>query len=402
MKIPWKNPAGGVNWAYGPAASGFMRSDGKRPSITGSNIEVRMKAKDIAGLRLVSQQLIKTKLKTVKDIVGRLGAMQAQDYAMAKWAIGVRLPHSTNRTIETAINKGEIIRTHLLRPTWHFASAEDVRWMLELTAPQIRSSMIGRHREMGLTGHVLKKSYAVMEKALRGGVHLTRDELIAELGKAKIATDGGHASHLFLSAESEEIICSGGLKDGRQTYALLDEWVPKTKSVPKEEALAKLAARYFSGHGPASLQDFVWWSGLPVIDARKALESVKRDFLSETIDTQTYWFSGALSAATPAKDSVHLLPAFDEFIISYKDRRASLPLEKHHKAVSNNGIFRPIIAVNGRVTGIWKRTIKKDKDLVSTTFFERPDKTTRSLIEQASAQYIRFIENKPGRDSLTI
>ena len=355
-----------------------------------------MRTDNIAFFRLVSQQLARTKLKTAKDIVGRLGAMQAQDYAMAKWAIGVRLPHSTNRTIKAAIDKGEIIRTHLLRPTWHFASADDVRWLLELTAPQIRSSMIGRHREMGLTGSVLKKSYAVMEKALRGGVHLTRDELIVELGKAKIATDGGHASHLFLSAESEEIICSGALKDDRQTYALLDEWVPKAKSLPREEALAKLAARYFGGHGPATIQDFVWWSGLPVNHARQALESVKGEFISETIDSQTYWFSGALSSAKPPAESAFLLPAFDEFLISYKDRLASLPHEIHHKAVSDNGIFYPIIVVNGRVTGTWKRTFKKGKAGAAATiqkkFFERPDKAEAAMLDKAEAQYLRFVE----------
>jgi hypothetical protein len=248
---------------------------------------------------------------------------------------------------------------------------------------------------MGLTGSVLKKSYAVMEKALRGGVHLTRDEMIAELGKAKIATDGGHASHLFLSAESEEIICSGGLKDGRQTYALLDEWVPKTKSLPKEEALAKLAGRYFLGHGPATFQDFVWWSGLPVNSARQALESVKPDFHSETVDSQTYCFSKALSAAEPAADTAFLLPAFDELLISYKDRLAVLPRENHHKAVSNNGIFYPIIVVNGRVTGTWKRTFKKGKAgsaaTIQTKFFERPGKTAAALIDKAEARYLRFV-----------
>jgi hypothetical protein len=351
-----------------------------------------MRPPDIARLRLVSQQIAGSKLKTVQEIVGCLGAMQAQDYAMVKWAIGVRLPGSANSAIEAAINKGKIIRTHLLRPTWHFASADDIRWMLELTGPLIRSSMIGRHREMGLTSSVLGKSYAIMEKAMSGGVHLTREELIAELGKAKIATAGGLASHLFLSAESEEIICSGVLKDGKQTYALLDEWVPKTKSLPKEEALAKLAARYFDGHGPATVPDFIWWSGLPVRSARKALESVKRDFISETIDDQTYWFSGSLSAVKPAQKSVFLLPAFDEFLISYKNRRASLPHENHHKAVSNNGVFRPIIVVDGRVTGIWKRTIVKDKSTLQKTFFERPDKPTAALIDKAAAQYSRFVE----------
>ncbi len=352
-----------------------------------------MKLPDIARLRLVSQQLDGTKFQTVKDIVGWLGAMQAQDDAMAKWAIGVRLPNSTTRTIETALNSGEIIRTHVLRPTWHFASAEDVRWMLELTAPHIRSSMVGRHNAMGITGSELKKSFALMEKALSGGIHLTREELIAELRKEKIKTDGGRAHHLFLSAESEEILCSGALKDGQQTYAMLDEWVPKSKALPKEEALAKLAARYFAGHGPATLRDFIWWSGLRVNSAKQALESVKRDFQSATIHSQTHWFSGALSAAGQTGASAYLLPAFDEFIIGYKDRRASLPRENHHKAVSNNGIFRPIIVVNGKVTGVWKRTIKKDKAAAEMTFFERPHRSTKKSIDEAAEQYVRFIKS---------
>ena len=248
---------------------------------------------------------------------------------------------------------------------------------------------------MGITSTELKKSFALMEKALGGGLHLTREELIAELRKAKIKTDGGHAHHLLLSAESEEIICSGALKDGGQTYALLDEWVPKAKSLPKEEALAKLAARYFVGHGPATLADFIWWSGLHVNSAKQALESVKRDFQSATIHSQTYWFSGAFSAAGQTGASAHLLPAFDEFIIGYKDRRASLPRENHHKAVSNNGIFRPIIVVNGKVTGIWKRTIKKDKALLEKVFFERPDKTAKDLIEKAAERYSRF-QSRPA------
>jgi hypothetical protein len=357
-----------------------------------------MNAADIAPLRLASQQLAGTKLKTPKDIVSRLGAMQAQDYAMAQWAIGVRLPGSTNRTIAAAIDKGEIIRTHLLRPTWHFASAEDVRWILALTAPQILGAMKTRHKQLGLAPAILTKSFAVLEKALGGGIHLTREEMITALQKAKIATAEGRASHLFLCAEAAGLICSGAMKNGQPTYALLDEWVPKAKSLPKEETLAKLAARYFRGHGPATLPDFIWWSGLPVGEARRALESAKWDLHSETMESVTYWFSGGLSVPKAASDSVYLLPAFDEFLISYKDRLASLPHENHHKAVSNNGIFYPVIVLNGRVTGTWKRTIKTDKAgapaAVQTTFFERPDRTTAGLIEKATARYIRFIKKR--------
>ncbi len=160
-----------------------------------------MNLTDIAKIRLISQQIAETKFKTVKDIVDWMGAMQAQDYAVAKWAIGVRLPNSTDQVIETAINNGEIIRTHLLRPTWHFVSADAIYWMLELTAPQIKASLKSRHKELELSETIFAKSNTIIEKALRGGKHLTREELMAELGKGKIATDDNRASHLLLRAE---------------------------------------------------------------------------------------------------------------------------------------------------------------------------------------------------------
>ncbi len=348
-----------------------------------------MKSFDIARLRLAGQQISGTRLKTAEDIVARLGAMQAQDLPMALWAVGVRLPRSTVATIEAAINRGAIIRTHLLRPTWHFAAAADLRWMLALTAPQILGATKTRHRQLGLTPAVLKKSLAVLEKALRGGTHLTREDMIAALGRAKIATAGGRASHLFLYAEAEGLICSGAMKNGKPTFALLDEWVPRADPLPKEEALARLAVRYFAGHGPATLQDFIWWSGLPVGQARQALASVKQDLRSETVAADTYWFPRGLSVPPSAPDSAHLLPAFDEFLIGYKDRLASLPRHNHHKAVSSNGIFRPIIVVNGRIVGTWKKSAKAAAAVLN--FFERPDKSIRALIDEAAARYGRFI-----------
>jgi hypothetical protein len=162
----------------------------------------------------------------------------------------------------------------------------------------------------------------------------------------------------------------------------------------KEEALARLARRYFTSHGPATLPDFAWWSGLSAGDARQALASVQSDFVAETIDSQPYWFTDASSQPATAQESVYLLPAFDEFIISYKDRSASLPFENHSKAVSNNGIFWPIIVVNGQVTGTWKRTIKKDKVIMETKHFNQPNKPTMDLIEKAAQQFGDFLEKK--------
>jgi hypothetical protein len=266
--------------------------------------------------------------------------------------------------------------------------------MLELTASQIKASLKSRHQELGLDETVVRKSNRIIEKALRDAKHLIREELIVELGKAKIATDNNRASHLFLRAELDGIVCSGATRGGKQTYALLEERVPRTKPLTKEEALANLAKKYFASHCPATLQDFVWWSGLSVRDAKHALETGRSGFISETIASQTYWFADFLPTPKTYKETVYLLPAFDEFIISYKDRSASLPFENHKKAVSDNGIFRPVIVVNGQVTGIWKRTIKRDKVVVETELFEQPNKTTKSLIEKASVQYGGFLEKK--------
>jgi hypothetical protein len=191
-----------------------------------------------------------------------------------------------------------------------------------------------------------------------------------------------------MQAELDGIICSGA---GKQTYALLEERVPKPKPLAKEEALGKLAHRYFTSHGPATLPDFVWWSGLAVGDAKHALAMVHTEFISETIYSQTYWFSPSISIPTSDSAAVCLLPAFDEFIISYKNKNAALPFEHHRKAVSNNGIFWPIIVVNGQVTGTWKRTLKKEKVVIETEFFAPPNKTTRSKIKAATHSFAQFL-----------
>ncbi|MBI5352017.1 MAG: AlkZ family DNA glycosylase [Chloroflexi bacterium] len=324
-----------------------------------------------------------------------MGAMQAQDYSMVKWAVGVRLPNSTDRTIESAINNGEIIRTHLLRPTWHLVSAEDIHWILELTAPQIKATLKSRHKELGISEAIVTKSNAVIKQALSDGIHLTRNELVTELEKHKIMTNENRASHLLLRAELDGIVCSGATKGKNQTYTLLEVRVPKTKPLSREKALANLARQYFSSHCPATIYDFVWWSGLSTSDAKQALEMVKSDFVSETIDSHAYWFTNILSSPKPEKEDVHLLPAFDEFIISYKDRSASLPFENHNKTVSNNGIFRPVIVVNGQIVGIWKRSIKKDKVIVEAEFFKQPSKSTMLQIEKATVQYGCFLEKEP-------
>jgi len=354
-------------------------------------VRLGMNLADIANIRLINQHIVQSRFKAVKELVGWMGALQAQDYGMAKWAIGLRLTGATDQLIETAINNGEIIRTHLLRPTWHFVSADDIYWMLVLRAAPIKASLRSRFKQLGLSESMIATSNRIMENALRGGKSLTREELLPELTKGGIPIDENRASHLLVRAELDGLVCSGAIKDRKQTYALLEERVPKANLPSREEALAKLAEIYFSSHGPATLPDFTWWSGLSISDAIRALEMVKLDFHSETIEAQTYWFSNTHSIPSAKRGMVYLLPAFDEFIISYTDRRAALPFESFSKAVSNNGIFHPIVVVNSQITGIWKRTIKRDKIVMETELFQPPDQTTVRLIEKAANQYGNFL-----------
>ncbi len=348
----------------------------------------------ISQIRLYNQLLINSHSKTAKQVVGYMGAMQAQDLLMAEWAIGIRLPGSTIDTVESAINNGNIIRTHLLRPTLHFVSSEDIYWMLELTAPQIRSSMKSRSKELGLTKALLNSSNTIIEKSLSDRKYTTREELKKEFEKAKISTKDNRLSHLLLNAELDGLICSGTIKGNKQSYALLSERVPKKNTLTKEESLAKLANIYFSSHSPATLKDFIWWSGLPAKDAKIALDSVKSNFISESFNSETYWLPNSFSLPDKNKSSAHFLPAYDEFIISYKSRFVAIHPEHNSKAISSNGLFRPVILINEKVKGTWKRSIKNDKVKIEIELFDSFNNKTKQLLKKAIIPFEQFINKK--------
>ncbi len=349
---------------------------------------------DIANIRLFNQQITQSKFTSAKEIVGWMGAMQAQDYAMSKWALGVRLPNSTDQIIENAIDNAEIIRTHVLRPTWHLVSSDAIHGLLELTAPRLKNASKSRLKELELTEEVLKKCYTIIEKALSDGNHLTRDELASLFGKAQIATNDNRLSHIMFLAEMEGIVCNGFTKESKQTYALLFERVVKTENFIKDEVLAKLARNYFSSHCPATLQDFTWWSGLSMTEARHALEMVKSEFISEVISSETYWLTNSFPTFKNEAPKVHLLPAFDEFLISYKDRTASLLMENHKRTVSNNGIFYPIIVINGQVSGLWKRIIKKHSVVVEVKLFEPVSPMLDQMIKEKIDTFGLFLNKE--------
>jgi hypothetical protein len=353
-----------------------------------------MTLKDLAVLRISNQHLAGTKFKTARELVGWMGAMQAQDYDMARWAIGCRLVHSTDKLIQKAIDKGEIIRTHLLRPTWHFVSSEDIYWMLELTAPRIRSSLQSITKSLELTDSIFKKSNAIIQRALTEDTAIPREELVARLQAAKINTDSYRSMHLLLHAELTGLICSGPSKGGRRTHALLEQRVQRPKAMSRDDALKKLALKYFSSHGPATAQDFMWWSGLSALDVRNALEMIQAHFISETIGKEVYWFKNSSFPMKDDKRSIYLLPAFDEFIISYRSRGVSLLAAHSPRAISSNGIFRPTIVLDGQVIGLWKKTRKKEVVLIETELFKPLNQKVYSQIEQAVELLSQFTEKQ--------
>ncbi len=343
----------------------------------------------ITGLRLAAQSLFPVQCKDAKEVVSRMGAIQAQDYNMSKCAVGIRMPNALEKDIETAFNKGEILRTHILRPTWHLVAAEDIRWMLALTAPKIKSSVQSRDRNLGLTEEIFAKTNLLIENILQKKGHLTREEIQIELASQGIETNNWQITHIMFRAELDALVCSGTLKGKKQTYALLDERVASTPVFSREESLAMLGKKYFLSHGPATIDDFVWWSGLTKTDAKKTIEMNTAYIISETIHNKTYWFNANLQAAIP-QDSIHFLPAFDEYIISYKDRTDVLSPENQKRIIVSNGIFKPAIILNGEVVGGWKKNLKKGLPEIEIELFESLNNSAREQIKEASKKLCEF------------
>lgn len=341
-------------------------------------------------LRSFNQQITDSKFKTAQQIARWMGAIQAQDYTMAKWALGIRLQNATETAINNEIDSGKIIRTHLLRPTWHIVSSGDVHWIQELTAPQIKSSLKFRDKQLGLTDAIYRKCNRLFEKTLRDGNHKTREELVQELKSARIGVDNNRASHIFLRAEIDGIICSGKQKGGKPTYAILPEWVPVKNRIQGDEALKELALRYFSSRGPATVQDFSWWSGLSLNNSKHALELNKSNLISETIGEKTFWFVDSTDMQMPIIKEIYLLPAYDEFLISYHDRTASLLSGDNKKTISQNGMFYPVILREGQILGTWKRIIKHNHIILTINLFKTDIPDSRIYFRKSISRYSMF------------
>jgi hypothetical protein len=347
---------------------------------------------DVARQRLHNGRLLGHCFAKPEDVVGWFGAVQSQDYSGAKWAVGQRIGRCSDAVVERAFQSGTILRTHVLRPTWHFVLPADIRWMLELTAPRVRAPMAHYDRKLDIDATLLRRSHAVLAKALRGDRFLTREELGSALGASGIHAKGQRLGHLMMHAELDAVICSGPRRGKQFTYALFDERVPAQKPLSRDRALAELTERYFQSHGPALLQDFAWWSGLKVSDAKAGAEMLGSRLETREVEGKTYWFVPFRPKPKPAKPSVHLLPNYDEYVISYKDYapvfdRKLLAAAREKEKV----LFNHLIVRNGQVIGGWRRTIEKDSVSVHVELLTALARDERTALEKGAARYAKFL-----------
>ena len=347
---------------------------------------------DIPRLRLHNQRLIGRPFDKPEDVVRWLGAVQAQDYAGAKWGIAQRIAGAVNADLDQAFNEGRILRTHVMRPTWHFVLPADIRWMLGLTAPRVHAANAYYYRQQGLDDAVFKRSNALLAGALAGGKELTRAELAAALQGGGIPARGLRLVYLLMRAELDGVICSGARRGNQFTYALLDDRVPQAPKFERDEALAELTRRYFSSHGPATIQDYAWWSGLSAADAKAGIELVRSDLVSEDLNGKTYWFRDHAAPAELEDLTVHLLPNYDEHIVAYKDHDPSLdPIVLEKLAPEEEALMAHIIIRNGLVIGGWRRTVQRKEVLITANLLIKLESGAEAALEEAAKRYARFM-----------
>ena len=341
----------------------------------------------IAEQRLENQRITRRGRGGPAKMVAWLGAVQAQEYGPAKWSLGLRLPSGlTDAAVNRAIDRGKILRTHILRPTWHFVAPADIRWMLELTAPEVHRRMAPYDHQLGLDAAVMTRATGIIERALGRERYLTRLELGAQLQRARLPGKSTHLAHIAMHAELEGVICSGPRRGKQLTYALLADRAPGARRLSRDEALAELTRRYFRSHGPATARDFVWWSGLRTADAKRGLEMNRAK--SQEVEGIRYWTIGRAPGRRSARSTtVHLLPIYDEYLVAYRDRQA-VP---HSIYSAWTASIRHALVIGGQVAGTWRTNPGVRGVVVEVEAPRRLTAGARRGLAQAAARYRRFL-----------
>jgi hypothetical protein len=317
--------------------------------------------------------------------------MQSQDYPGAKWGIGLRAA-VTDEEVDRACDDGAIIRTHILRQTWHFVARDDIRWMLALSGPRVNAISAHYYRKMELDERTFTRSREVFERALRDRTYLTRPELGAALRQAGITASGTRLAFLTMRAELDAVICNGPRRGNQPTYALLEERVPPAKSIDRDEALARLARRYFTSHGPATVKDYVWWSGLTLRDARAGLDLAGSSLVHDAVGGFTYWAADRRTPKTVASPAAYLLPNYDEYLIAHKDRHLVVSRGSGDGVTRIKDPFVHHVVIDGRLAGSWTRTVKAGAVAVECAMYGRPNAEAARALDAAAARLGKFLK----------
>lgn len=342
---------------------------------------------DIALKRLYQQRLSGNPMASPEQIVGWLGAVQSQEYAGASWSLGLRVQGATEDAIDCAFDEGAILRTHVMRPTWHFVTPADIRWLLELTAPRVKQASAYVRRQLELDETLLARTNEIIAGALEGGQYLTRAELGAALAEAGVEASGNRLAHIAMWAELDAVICSGPRRGRQFTYALFNKRAPGAARLSRDEALAALARRYFTGHGPATPRDFAWWSGLTLTDAREGVELAAPYLDNGEIDGETVWFSAESPPAAEPCDAAFLLPTFDEYLVGYDGFDNARRAGRDESEVT---YYSPLV-IGGQVAGSWRRTLRTNAATVEVQLFDPLSAAGTRAVMAATERYGEFL-----------
>jgi hypothetical protein len=356
-----------------------------------------MTSKEVAARRLCVQGLTTKPFPTPEAVVGWLVAMQSQEHAVARWSIGQRMSDSNVVNVDRALERGSIVRTHVLRPTWHFVLPSDIRWLLDLTAPRVHAASALYYRRSELDPPTLVRTTDLVVKSVAGGNHLTREEIGGRLAAAGIPTDGLRLGYILMYAELTKMICSGAPRGRQRTYALFDERVPPADSKSEDEALAELALRYFTSHGPATVDDLRWWSGLRAREVQRGLSAAREQLESCDVDGRTFWFAPGLTCPKPRTTAAHLLQGYDEAIIAFRETRAIL--DAAGLAGKEGAKIAPllhVVIVDGQLAGRWRRIEKGRSATIEVQLARELSTEERGALEIEVALYGAFLEQQTG------
>jgi len=347
--------------------------------------------REIARLRLRNQRLVGASAADPSAVVGWFGAMQAQEHAIAKWSIGQRAPGLDEAAVQRALDDGAILRTHALRPTWHFIAAADLRWIQALTGPRVHAFNGYYNRQHGLDDALAARASAVFSEALRGGHYRTRAELGELLIEAGLPpATGNKLAYVVMRAELDGLIASGPRRGKQHTYALVSERAPTQTVLEGDAALAELTRRYFASHGPATVKDFAWWSSLTLTQVRHGIALLGGELETVDVDGLRYLWSPATVDAAGATPAAQVLQAYDEYVIAYTESRAvanaaGLPLNPGDENTTVHAVI-----VDGQLVALWRRHTR-DAAIIATVRLLRPLTTRqRREIDAAFARYAAF------------